>query len=590
MESSDQALSDMPEGFDIPFMRFFPDVDPEEPVNLFQNILDLYGGQEQEDQPVYLPSQPSLYPQSAPTHVPVHANYYVRRPRYTSTRSRMNQRRLDEGLPTLEADPKKRRQKRPASSGPREIESINVLCDGKVSGMGCYFPYALPVGDRFGNERIRWNSVSFNPANGVEDAEFASLDPVDKVVLHLGRARTRIAAAAGIWRKAKNRPFKPVSADLLYEAVETFINEMEANLPPSEDEPLLHTVTARISFHSVADRIGVYSAQTEGNKSILERVFLPRVNNWHSELARTDPEWAADLQQDLDDALAQGFHYVVGDDGQSPRAGSPATAWLWRNAKAVERDGAQGPGSKRFRTMYTQAWSYVNLGLLHLYEAVRLLMVRGQELARAGPDSEDSRLRRLALLPADFRLLLHFAFLAPTFMGIDVLAERPSWHFANSNAMVDSIEADLKLDLKWVPPDLKEAREISDWKELPIFLVGEEDRSAEPRVLSRPAVAVLVLMCYVLALPKDKERTVERERLWELGNDQLNWQFVGAYIESALRRGVLSDRAQLARQLLFDVFDPQNRELFQRVKAGLNINPREDAPPRIFPGESEFIP
>ncbi|ELR16456.1 uncharacterized protein ACA1_104790 [Acanthamoeba castellanii str. Neff] len=39
-------------------------------------------------------------------------------------------------------------------------------------------------------------AIKFNSKTGDEDAEFASLDPVNKVVLHLGRARSRLATDA----------------------------------------------------------------------------------------------------------------------------------------------------------------------------------------------------------------------------------------------------------------------------------------------------------------------------------------------------------------------------------------------------------
>jgi hypothetical protein len=58
----------------------------------------------------------------------------------------------------------------------------------------CYFPYSIP--EPTGGRKKVLNAVKFNSKTGDEDAEFASLDLVDEVVL-LGRAQSRLATAVG---------------------------------------------------------------------------------------------------------------------------------------------------------------------------------------------------------------------------------------------------------------------------------------------------------------------------------------------------------------------------------------------------------
>lgn len=491
-----------------------------------------------------------LYPSAPASYVLNHVDH----PQYISHRTARNEKRLRKGLSPLES--KKRAEKRPAESGPREIESENVLCEPGFSSSGCYFPYALPEKySSIADNRIRWNTVKFNPSTGLQSDEFRELDDIDQVVLHLGRARTRMAAAVGIWRKAKNRPFKAIDQEELIFAMSTVLEEMQVRQVENVVENIL---LQSASFKNLVDEIAVYSSTTGPSasrpKRQYETIFFPHITNWHSELARTDNRWRQLLQADLDSALEKGFHYKVPPDQQALEVGSAATAWLWRNAHAVVQD---GPGTSLFRTMYAQAWSYVNLGMLHLYEAVRLLMKRGDELRRAPPGTEDTRIRRLALLPEDFRLCMLFAFLLSTFMNLRIGPYNPSWELEYVNIFIDRIEADAVLDqLKWVPEEISTKGEefINEWKHSALFVNPEMQNPTI--VYDRPAMAIFLIMTHVLALPKDKARSAERERIWSLPNDQKNWRFVGNYIENCLRNDIFSvqNLDLLAKEYLADVF------------------------------------
>ncbi|ELR12233.1 uncharacterized protein ACA1_031150 [Acanthamoeba castellanii str. Neff] len=51
------------------------------------------------------------------------------------------------------------------------------------------------------------NTVKFNSKTSNEDTEFASLNLVNKVMLHLGCAQSQLATTISIWRKESCMPF-----------------------------------------------------------------------------------------------------------------------------------------------------------------------------------------------------------------------------------------------------------------------------------------------------------------------------------------------------------------------------------------------
>lgn len=423
--------------------------------------------------------------------------------------------------------------KRPAGSGPRQVEAGDVTCPGKPGELpGCYFPYSLPDADSAG-ERIRWNAVKFNPRNGEEDKVFRELDPVDRIVLHLARARSRLAAALGIWRKTDRQPFKTVTAHQMALFMVSATHQM--SLGHNSEQP---------SFDPAASGTNMLAAQTMEaaglNKATSDHEYLalPRVASWLEKFEELADEevWTQYLIEDAEGALAAGYKWSKHINGR-PDIG----LFSWRNGEKIAREGVS---DAKFRTQYSQSWNYLDLALRHIYEAVRLLALRSAQLTKAGEDATDERLRRLAILPADARLLIFAAFAFPTYLGTPIDAGVPS-HLLKFSP-IDAISRALTLDLHGEGGTLKVTR-----------IVDEDGKNV---VISRPVFAAHAIAAHLMATPSGKHRTRERERLWKANGGR----GVVAYaqsLETMLKNGVptnLANTGFIYSINLAGFFDPNN--------------------------------
>ncbi|BBI30561.1 hypothetical protein QKT49_gp202 [Acanthamoeba castellanii medusavirus] len=428
--------------------------------------------------------------------------------------------------------------KRPAGSGPRQVEASDVTCDGKPGELpGCYYPYSLPDSDQAG-ERIRWNAVKFNPRNGEEDKAFRELDPIDRVVLHLARARSRLAAALGIWRKTDRQPFKTVTPYQMKIFMIGVVNQMAFG-----------NGEAQGSFDPVESGVIQRAAQTMQDAGLdkpsndHEFLALPRVASWSERFEELNDEdaiaaWANFLSEDAEGALATGYKWSKHINGR-PDVG----LFSWRSAEKIAREGA---ADAKFRTQYSQSWNYLDLAMRHIYEAVRLLALRSAQLAKAGADATDERLRRLAILPGDARLLIFAAHAFPTYLGTPIDTAVPSHQLQFSP--VDAISRALGLEL----------REGEEFRTLKVTRIKDEDGKLV--LISRPVFALHAISAHLMATSSGKHRTRERDALWKANGGR----GVAAYaniIETMLKGGVPANPVYSAFAYSVDLagyFDPDN--------------------------------
>jgi hypothetical protein len=463
---------------------------------------------------------------------------------YKPRRAKQKHRQREDGAEGEEQQQQKKRpQKRPAGNGPRQVEASDVLCQANAGEMpGCYFPYSIPdPGARKG-----WNAVKFNPKTGEEDAEFSALDPIDKVVLHLGRARSRAASAVGIWRKDGRTPFKRVTEEELGTVFGTFLFDMRGSIP---DYARIFGDDAEAK--ALLQAMHVFKTAGMGDA---EEMHLPRIMAWDERPAldlgdpaneRLFKPIITDAKQSLVDPP---FNWDGNDldafDWQPPK-------WAWRNGDGVVKSTGAAKPDKTFRTQYSQTWSYLDLALRHLYEAARQMALRGEDLRKAGTDSQDSRMRRLALLPADVLLLALVANLMPTYMNTTIDVDTPSHQLLASP--LDSITRSFALNLKYAPDDVSADPVASrDYRSLKILEIANPGDNGKNSLYSRPVMAIAILT-HLMFAPTGKDRTRVREKLWKL-NEGRNCLRFGAVLEQASRRGAFSDPSRAA-VLLFRPYD-----------------------------------
>jgi hypothetical protein len=264
-------------------------------------------------------------------------------------------------------------------------------------------------------------------------------------------------------------------------------------------------------------------------------MYLPHVMAWTERPYMLDQlqigaALDADIGRDAANALAAGFKWERVEE--DPALTMPPK-WAWRNADGIVKP-ALAPDAKpdkTFRTQYSQTWSYVDLALRHIYECVRLLAQRGQQLREAGDDATDSRLRRLALLPDDLLLIVMASHLMPTYLGTPVDVDVPSHKLTASP--LDAITRDFQLDLKSSPPDANaDASTIARYRTLKMLDLGGG------KIFGRSTIAIYVIAAHLMAAPTGKDRTRRRDKLWKI-NEGRNCIYFGSRIEYLLRWDLL---------------------------------------------------